>query len=207
MIHRSVLYHLPAYKVISAVLLSQLSSVLSTCRQTDGRFVRLDETILFEVLLPAHFLQLCSCHLCLHLPLTIYEEEISGQSKLTAKCSLSYDFVSTLPVLPALKQAAERRPPSSKPDLCWTPSIIHRFSRLWQEMHGHISSLLALNLVNLLSHSEHTQHTQMHAFPLERLSLIHAHIQDREHNITQAIKMYTQPTQTHALSHILCSLY
>ncbi len=108
--NRTLLYNLHAHKEISVVLLSLRSSVLSIGRQ--------NEIILFEVLLPAHFLLLHSYHLYLSLPLSIYQEEISGQSKSTAKCSLSYVCAYTLPVLPALKQAAERRPPSSKPDLC-----------------------------------------------------------------------------------------
>lgn len=147
-LNRTVLYNLHAHKEISGVLLSQRSWVLSICRQTSRHFVSQNGIIQFEVLLPAHFLFLNSDHLYLSLRLTIYEEEISGQSKLAAKCCLSYDCASTLAVQPALKQTAERTPSSSKPDLHGTPSIIHTFTRLSREMHGQASSLLALNLLN-----------------------------------------------------------
>lgn len=138
-------YRTELYYIISTLIRKSVWYFCLSGAQYYPSADRQNEIILFEVLLPAHFLLLHSYHLCLSLPLTIYDEEISGQSKLTAKCSLSYVCASTLPVLPALKQATERRPSSCKPDLCWTPSIIYRFSRRCGEMHGQISSLLALN--------------------------------------------------------------
>lgn len=135
------------------ILLSELSSEWSIFRQTGWNhsvWSTPTTCLSFSPLLPSRSVS---------LPLTIYEAETSGQSELTAKCSRTL----RLPSLFCLH--SNRRPESSTPALCWTPSIIHRSSRLWQEMHGHISSLLALSL---LSHSEHTQHTQIHASLLSR---------------------------------------
>lgn len=72
-------FTLNATQEISGLFLSQ-SSVQHICNHTERHFVRQYAIIHFEVLISSHFL-LLSSHL-LRLSLSIYDKEISGQSKL-----------------------------------------------------------------------------------------------------------------------------
>ena len=104
--------------------------------QTDKHFVRQNEIIKFQVLLSSHFPLLNPVSVSLFLkPLRTWESQVY-QSWLNCSPSSLNDQG---------KEVLNGVTPGSKPDLCWTSSIIHMFSRLCPEINHQISSLLALN--------------------------------------------------------------